>query len=150
MRFTVAGFTLRDYAMDASMTKDTGQFGMLSGARFQKLSDVTVAGPTIHIRNIHSIGNIKGLVHRVTLDTVFKLLPLSMRLMALKTTWYVTMFGMTEGAIYFGMGTGMFVNLLNLLRMTGLTGRFGLALEDYIKRLMGISMAGQTVGKFKM
>ena len=83
-------------------------------------------------------------------QTIIHSLSLSMGLMALETLGNQAMGMMTEGTGLLGVHTGILIEFLSLLFMTGQTRTGYVIGQGQVQRLMRVGMTGQTIFKLEM
>ena len=147
MRLTVASLALRYVGMRTPMTEGTGKCLMLGGCLGHQFTDLVMTRHTESPRCCQCIGNLQRMVGRVAGQTIIHGLSLGMRFMALETLGNLAMSIMAEGTGLLGMRTGIIVEFLPLLFMTGQTGTGYIIGKIQIKWLMRVGVTGQAIFK---
>ena len=106
-----------------------------------------MTGSAFAVGNFGAIGKGQGLMHLMTLDAIIEFLIFNMRFVAVQAVRFVAVFVVAERAVDLGMRTGCGVDLIDNAWMAGVASGFYFTLKGYVKRLMGVGMAAETVLK---
>lgn len=145
MGHTMACLTLRNQTVPVFVAVNTGKLVMLCLVGLQCLSYFLMAGSTVGIGYIRSVGYNQRTVSGMACQTVLHLLALYMGFMTVKTVWNLFVDIVTLGTGKLGMFTGMILQFLTLSLMTGKTRTSYIPGEGNLKRSMRILMTTQTI-----